>query len=127
MDILLDTHAVWWFFVDDERLPKSATEIICKPENKKYVSIVSLWEVAIKMSIGKLHFDGGIERFIEAIEENSFLLLEVDPEHIKAVSNLPLIHRDPFDRMLVAQAMIENISIMTIDTNILKYDITSIW
>ena len=127
MDILLDTHAVWWFFVDDERLPKSATEIICKPENKKYVSIASLWEVAIKMSIGKLHFDGGIERFIEAIEENSFLLLEVDPEHIKAVSNLPLIHRDPFDRMLVAQAMIENISIMTIDTNILKYDITSIW
>ena len=127
MKILLDTHAVLWFFDDDERLSKSAIEAIYNPENKKYVSIATVWESAIKYSLGKLKLGGGIENFIEVIYENGFTLLEVDTEHIKVVTNLPFIHRDPFDRMIIAQAIVENMTIMTSDANVLKYDITHVW
>ena len=123
MDILLDTHAVLWFFKGDEKMPKIATDMINDPNNKKYVSIASVWEVAIKTSNGKLSVDGGIDGFINAIENNGFLLLEIDPHHIKAVATLPFIHRDPFDRMLVAQAIEEDLYIMTVDNNIKKYNI----
>jgi len=127
MDILLDTHTVLWFFEADERLSETAIETICDVENNKYVSIATLWEVAIKYSIGKLKIDGGFESFIDNIHENGFILLEVTPGHITEVANLPFIHRDPFDRMLIAQAMIENIPIMTSDSEILKYGIRSIY
>ena len=127
MDILLDTHTVLWFFEDDERLSKSAIEAIYNPDNKKYVSIATLWESAIKYSIGKLKLDGGIEGFIEAIDDNGFILLNIEPEHIKTFTDLPYIHRDPFDRIITAQAMVEDMAIMTSDDNIVKYEIKSIW
>jgi PIN domain nuclease of toxin-antitoxin system len=126
MDILLDTHIVWWFLNGSEKLPATAGDIICNPENDIYVSIASVWEAAIKISIGKLEFDGGINGFIEAIEDNGFSLLEVNIKHIKIVTELPFIHRDPFDRMFIAQAMTENMAIMTVDENILKYDLKHI-
>jgi len=127
MDIVLDTHVVWWFLNGNEKTPKTVRETILNAENTIYVSIATIWEVAIKMSIGKMNFDGGIDGFIEAIEGNDFTLLGIDPQHIKAVTDLPFIHRDPFDRMLVAQAMVEDMPIMTSDANVLKYDIRSIW
>lgn len=126
MDILMDTHVVWWYFNDDKNLSKSSAEIIDSPKNKKHISIASLWEVSIKLSINKLFFNGGIDAFIDAVYANDFALLEITPEHIKAVSDLPFIHRDPFDRMLVAQAIGEGMHIMTADANILKYDISTI-
>ena len=127
MDILLDTHAVLWFFEDDARLSKTAIEAICNPDNQIYVSIATLWEVAIKLSIGKLTLDGGIEDFIESIDENGFSLLEVSTGHIKTVVELPFHHRDPFDRILVAQAIVEEMAVITTDTDVVKYDINSIW
>jgi len=127
VDILLDTHAVLWFLEGNEKMPYTARDTICNAENNIYVSIVSLWEVAIKVSGGKLTLVDGIEGFTKAVEENGFLLLEVAPEHIKVVADLPFIHRDPFDRMLVAQAIVSDMSIMTIDDNIAKYDINSVW
>ena len=127
MDILLDTHAAMWFFEGNPKMPILAREDICNLENMIYVSIASLWELAIKLNTGKLEFDGGLDGFMDAIDKNEFALLEVDPEHIKATMNLPLIHRDPFDRMIIAQAMVEDMAIMTIDENILKYDIESVW
>jgi len=127
MDMLLDTHAILWFLKGNEKMPKETRNFICSNEYRKYVSIASLWEVSIKSSRGKLNLDGGIEGFIEAIDDNGFLLLEIDPDHIKAVAELPFIHRDPFDRMIVAQAITENMTIMTIDENILKYDVNVIW
>jgi PIN domain nuclease of toxin-antitoxin system len=127
MDILLDTHAAIWFFEDDKRLSKSATEIIYNLENMIYVSIASLWEVGIKISSGKLKFTGGIDGFIETIYKNEFSLLDISPEHIKKATELPFIHRDPFDRMMTAQAIIEDMTIMTVDENIVKYDVRHIW
>ena len=127
MNILLDTHAALWFFENDDRLSKSALDAIYNLENMIYVSMASLWEIAVKISIGKLKFDGGIDGFIEAIHKNEFCLLEISPEHIKMIMDLPLIHRDPFDRMLIAQAAVEDMAIMTLDANIMKYDVRSIW
>jgi len=127
MDILLDTHVVWWFLKGSEKIPTSVKDTIFDAKNKIYVSIATAWEVAIKMSIGKLSFDGGIDGFIEAIENENFAMMEISTEHIKIVTDLPFIHRDPFDRILVAQAIAEDISVMTTDANMLKYDIKPVW
>jgi len=126
MDILLDTCSVLWFLNGDEKMPVSARDIILNAENTICVSIATLWEVAIKMSIGKLDFDGGIDGFIAALENENFSLLEISQRHAKVVAGLPLIHRDPFDRMLIAQAMEENLPLMTTDSEIRKYDIHTV-
>jgi len=127
MDIILDTHAAIWFFEDDKRLSKTAIDAICNLKNGIYVSIASVWEMAIKLSTGKLVFDGDIDNFLETIYKNEFELLNISPKHIKTVTGLPFIHRDPFDRMLMAQAIVEDMPIITVDENILKYDIDYIW
>ena len=127
MNILLDTHAIIWFFENDNRLSKNAVEIIYNLENMIYVSMVSIWEVAIKMSTGKLNFDGGIDNFIKSIYQNEFELLDISPKHTKIISTLSFIHRDPFDRMLIAQAIADDLIIMTVDENIIKYDIECVW
>ena len=80
-----------------------------------------------KLSTGKLEFGGGIENFIETIYRNEFALLDISSKHIKTVVELPFIHRDPFDRMLIAQAIVENMTIITVDEDILKYNINYIW
>ena len=127
MNILLDTHAVIWFFEEDKRLPKSSIEAIYNLNNMIYVSVASLWEVAIKLSVDKLTFDDGFDGFLETVHKNEFALMEVEPEHIRATMNLPHIHRDPFDRMLIAQAMIDDMAIMTADANIVKYNVRICW
>ena len=127
MDILLDTCSALWYFSGDEGMPQSTRKLILNADNAIYVSIATVWEVAIKISINKLSFDGGIDVFIEAIEDEGFLLLDITTRHIKAVKDLPFIHRDPFDRMLVAQAIVEELPIMTTDSEMVKYDISQIW
>ena len=127
MDILLDTHATIWLFEGNEKMPKSTAKILDDLKNMVYVSIASVWEVAIKISIGKLEFDGGIENFIDTIYQNEFELLTISPKHIEMVTALQYIHRDPFDRMLVVQSIAEDMAIMTLDENILKYDVKPIW
>ena len=127
MDILLDTCSALWYLNGDESMPQSVSELILNAENTIYVSIATVWEVAIKVSIGKLDFNGGIDGFIQAIEDEDFSLLDITTIHIKAVKDLPFIHRDPFDRMLVAQAIVEGLPIMTTDSDIIKYKIETIW
>jgi len=127
MDVILDTHVAIWFFEDDKRLSKVAVDTIYDLDNMIYVSVASVWEFAIKLSTGKLTFDGGIENFIETILKNEFELLDISPRHTKLVAALPFIHRDPFDRMLAAQAMAEDMTILTVDENVTKYKIKSMW
>ncbi|MCL2170823.1 MAG: type II toxin-antitoxin system VapC family toxin [Defluviitaleaceae bacterium] len=79
------------------------------------------------MSIGKLDFDGGMNSLIDAIKANGFLFLEIDIAHVKEAAKLPYFHRDPFDRMLISQACVNNMSIMTVDSNIRKYNVEHIW
>ena len=127
MNILLDTHSAIWFFEGDKRLPQSAIEAISNLDNMIYVSIASLWEIAIKLGINKLIFDDVYDGFLDALYNNEFVLLNVEPEHIKTTMKLPFIHRDPFDRMLIAQAMVEDMVIMTVDANITKYGVKTIY
>ena len=127
MDILLDTHAAIWFFADDKRLSKPVIAAIYDMENMIYVSISSLWELAIKLHTGKLEFAGGLDGFMDAIYANDFFLLGVDPGHVRATMELPAIHRDPFDRMLIAQALVEDMVIVTADASIMAYDVRFVW
>jgi len=79
------------------------------------------------MSIGKLHFDGDIKGLMDAIQDEGFSLLEISTAHMEVIADLPFIHRDPFDRMLIAQAMVEEMPIMTADANVQQYDVGYIW
>jgi len=127
MIYLLDTHTVLWFFDDSGRLSKKAIDAILDAESKKYVSIVSAWEMAIKINLGKLKFDGGVTNFFSKIAENGFELFSVTEEHIKQVESLPFLHRDPFDRLLIASAISEKMTMITGDTNIHQYKIFWVW
>lgn len=127
MKCLLDTHAVLWFFDDVDRLPKKVLGTILDPANEKYVSIASAWELAIKIGLGKLRFEGGVAQFLKVINENGFELLPVNENHVKRVENLPFLHRDPFDRILVASAMAEGMCLVTADASVRQYDVASLW
>jgi len=127
MKYLLDTHTVLWFFDAPEKLSETTFHSILDPANKKYVSIASVWELAIKMGVGKFVFDGGTERFINNIRENGFGLLSIKVKHVRQVETLPLLHRDPFDRVLVASAMTEGMRLITADANIRLYDVHCLW
>ena len=127
MNCLLDTHVVLWFLGDNEKLSKAAFDAILEPANEKYVSIVSAWELAIKIGLGKLNFEGGVENFFRTVSENGFSLLPIKEEYIKQVEKLPFLHHDPFDRLLVASVLSEDMSLITTDENIHRYDIPCIW
>ena len=123
---LLDTHTLLWFLRDSPQLSKKALEIITT-ENKVYVSIASLWEIAIKKSIGKLEFEHSIEKIAELCHEKDILILQIQPKYFDKVIKLPNIHNDPFDRLIISQAIIENLVIITNDTIIPKYSVKTIW
>ena len=127
MKLLLDTHTILWFFGDVEKLSEAALSAILDPENEKYVSIVSAWELVIKISLGKLSFEGGIANFFITVEENGFEILPIKREYIKHLEKLPLHHRDPFDRMLIASAAVEEMSLISSDKEIIHYDVPNLW
>ena len=127
MKYLLDTHTVLWSFNEVGKLSKTALDVINDPASKKYVSIASAWELAIKISTGKLVFDGGTDLFYRTAREYGFGLLPIKRSHIKTLETLPLLHRDPFDRILVASAMAEEMSLITADENVPRYDVACLW
>lgn len=127
MDILLDTHTLIWFFNGDDQLSLKAKKLIEDSKTKKFVSIASLWEVAIKIGLKKLYFDGDTREVAELIEKNGFQILQISVDHTVAYEALELVHRDPFDRILVAQAMVEKMTIITKDDNIQKYIVKTNW
>ena len=120
MKNLLDTHTVLWF-LNGEKLSAKMKELIINGEN--YISVVSLWEVTIKMNIGKYNFDGGFSAFRELVKNNGFTVLQIEDEYMERLFTLPLIHRDPFDRLIITTALAEDLIIITTDENIQKYDV----
>jgi len=116
--VLLDTHMVLWWLADDRRLSARAQQVIADPGNTVIVSAATAWEVALKQALGKLRMQDDFER---AVEEQGFDLLPVSFAHAAELRQLPSIHRDPFDRMLVAQARVEQLHLLTVDAQILKY------
>ena len=128
MKVLLDTHTLLWFLNgDDEKLQETIRYIILNQENKTFVSIISFLEISIKISLGKLKLDEGFENLIEATIINGFKILDINLDHTLILSELEFIHRDPFDRILVSQAIVENLTILTKDDFIKNYNVKSIW
>ncbi|MDR0708239.1 MAG: type II toxin-antitoxin system VapC family toxin [Treponema sp.] len=127
MNLLLDTHALIWFFNGNVLLSEGAKQAIIETRHRKFVSVASVWEAAIKISLNKLAFDGKTRGFLELIDNNGFELLAIDKKYMLELENLPFIHRDPFDRLLVATAISEKMYIVTADANIQKYPINCMW
>lgn len=127
MNCLLDTHTLIWFLNGDETLSNKALRTIEDPKNKKYVSIASLWEISIKIGLKKLEFDGATKEVAELIEANGFEVLPISIAHTIQYEALPFIHRDPFDRIIVTQAMTDNMTVLSKDKNIYKYKVKSRW
>lgn len=120
MRLLLDTHVALWSFDENPTLGGEALKAIMDEENEVLVSFVSVWEICIKQALGKLDAPLDLER---AIQLCGFRLIGIRLEHVLAVRDLPLHHRDPFDRMLIAQAQVENLTLVTRDPRILKYNL----
>ncbi len=128
MRILLDTHALLWLITDDKRLSKTSRKIFLNTENCLYFSIVSLWEICIKKSLGKISLENKWLDIIQnEMKANSIQWLLVEVSHCAKVTELPFHHRDPFDRMLIAQAMTEDLSILSRDNSFSAYKIRCIW
>ena len=127
MKYLLDTHTAIWSLGEDHKLSKTAKGIMADASRSLYISIVSAWEIAIKVSCGKLNFGGGSERFLEEMQLSGVEVVGINGSYIKTTETLPFIHRDPFDRLLVATAKTEGMTILTADENITRYDVPSVW
>ena len=120
MNLLLDTHTVLWWLNDDPTLSEAARAAIADPENTVFLSAVVVWEIRIKQGIGKLDLP---DDFGEVLTEQRFPELAVTVDHAHTIAGLPAIHRDPFDRLLVAQAMVEKMTLVTRDPAIAKYGV----
>jgi PIN domain nuclease of toxin-antitoxin system len=118
---LLDTHALLWWLADDDQLGGSAREVIADPANDILVSMVSLWEIALKLRIGKLQAD--IAEIINAVQREGFLVLDIGMAHLMTLAGLPMHHRDLFDHLLIAQAITEGASFMSEDRNAPRYPV----
>jgi len=128
MNILLDTHAFLWFIDGSPRLSAQARECIEDEGNGKLLSIASLWEIGIKISLGKLTLKQPFEELVPSqMQINGFDLLPVRIEHVTQVISMPFHHRDPFDRMLVAQCMGDQLPIVSRDPAFDSYQIDRIW
>lgn len=127
--VLLDTHSfLWWSSQHGARLSPAARELIGSEETEVLISVVSAWELAIKASTGRIDLPERIDRFVpRRVRRYDLHVLHVTLEHAIRVAGLPLIHRDPFDRLLVAQAQVEGIPIVTVDPAITRYDVETIW
>ncbi|MBK7674927.1 MAG: type II toxin-antitoxin system VapC family toxin [Candidatus Accumulibacter sp.] len=127
MNLLLDTHAfLWW--IDDNPMPPLASEAIRNPENAVWLSAASAWEITIKVSLGKLRLPDRAARFIEAQRQrNAFGWLPVDVAALDILQDLPFHHRDPFDRLLIAQAVSLGYTLVSADSAFGQYPVRTLW
>ena len=125
MRLLLDSHALLWFLTTPEKLPAAAHRAIQSAENEVYASLASAWEISIKVAIRKLDFD--VQSLERALAATGIQALGISLQHTARVSALPLHHRDPFDRMLVAQAMCESMTLVSRDRELAKYGVKLLW
>jgi len=126
--LLLDTHAFLWWVADDERLSPRAAALIAEPSNEVLVSAAIAWEVVVKSALGRVEVPTPVDRFLtDQIEANAFIPLPIHMRHALGLAALPQIHRDPFDRILVAQAVAEDLTIVSRDRVMGGYPVTVEW
>ena len=128
MNLLLDTHAFRWFLADDPQLSSKAKASIEDPSHRKLVSIATCWEIAVKVGLKKLTLGEPAATFLpRELQSNGFDVLAIELAHATFVEALPPHHKDPFDRMLIAQALIEKLVVITIDIAFDHYGVTRYW
>ena len=128
MKYLIDTHILLWIISADPRLSKKVKKIYLNGENDINISIASLWEISIKLSLKKITIDSSYEKFVqEHIIKNDIKILNITPPHIFRLNQLPFHHRDPFDRMIIAQGIEDNIIIISSDSTFDQYPIKRIF
>ena len=120
MNLLFDTHVLLWWLGDDPELGQTAREAIAQPDNLVFMSAVSIWEIVIKKSVGKLEVPDGLHA---VLDDQPFHYLDMTAEHAFKVGELPLHHKDPFDRLLIAQSLVDGLTLVTGDANIKRYDV----
>ncbi|RYU85877.1 type II toxin-antitoxin system VapC family toxin [Mucilaginibacter terrigena] len=127
MKILLDAHTLIWFTEGDAKLSFNAKTEIAKDENQRFISIASLWEIVIKTSIGKLELNQSIIDVKTVLDVNNISLLGINFNHLSILLNLPQHHKDPFDRLIISQAISENLTIISSDQHFSAYPVPVIW
>lgn len=126
--LLLDTHTFLWWVDDAPELSGAARDAIANAHNECFLSLASCWEMSIKSSLGKLKLAKPIERFVtEQLSANTFSLLNVELRHTAKVEKMPFHHRDPFDRLLIAQALTERMTLVSADQEFNTYGVKLIW
>ena len=120
MGFLLDTHVLLWWLANDPKLSADVRETIRNPVNDSFVSAATIWEIAIKTSLGKLKQPDDL---LTVLRDNRFQVLDISAEHCLNVGSLPWHHKDPFDRMLISQALVEGLTIITVDNKFKLYDV----
>jgi PIN domain nuclease of toxin-antitoxin system len=123
MKILLDTHIFIWWDSEPEKLSPRTLELLQQPKTRRYVSVISLWEMQIKSQIGKLTLSQPIEKIYKNQSKNEIIFLPVNPNHVLRLNGLPLHHKDPFDRILIAQALVEGLTLISVDQKFRLYDV----
>lgn len=121
MNLLLDTHIALWAITDDPKLSQHARELIAKPDNMVWVSAASVWEIAIKRALGRGDMPVSSQRALEFFNQSGYQILPIEAAHAAAVESLPAHHHDPFDRILVAQALSEPMRLITHDAKVALY------
>jgi len=127
MKILLDTHTFLWFLGGDAELSKQARTLIENPQYEKYISIASFWEIAIKTGLGKLTLDVPFAELKTEVIKNSFKILPITFEDTLQLSTLPFHHRDPFDRIIISQAKVNDLMLVSRDNNFSLYSVNLLW
>ena len=127
MRILIDTHVFLWIVTNDLRLPQSIRAAFLQPSNTFYLSVVSLWEVATKYQLGKLPLPMSPELYVPEMRRRHVIAnLDLDEGSVKRLSSLPMLHKDPFDRMLICQALEHNLTMATVDDKVRAYPIPTL-
>jgi len=127
MAFILDTHAFLWFVAGDKQLPESVKSKILDINQACYISVASLWEITIKNQIGKLTLDISLEELFDYINRNRIEVVQITYDHLLTLSKLPTHHSDPFDRIIVSQALTENLILISKDKGLKKYKIKQRW
>ncbi|WP_310487080.1 type II toxin-antitoxin system VapC family toxin [Chamaesiphon sp. VAR_69_metabat_338] len=128
MNALLDTHAFIWWVTDAPQLFQNAKEFIANPDSKIFFSVASAWEIIIKVNTGKLNIPEEVGTYITSrVTDNRFEVLGIELAHVIQVAKLPDLHRDPFDRIIIAQSQVVGMPVLTIDRLIVQYDVDVIW
>lgn len=128
MSLLLDSHALLWYLLDDDALPSQVKARIEDPAERIAVSVVSQWELMLKAMTKRLRLPDAPERFLfDVVDDAGFRMIQVQPRHVQALAELPAIHADPFDRMMVAQALVEDYDLVTGDETLRSYPVRTLW